>query len=183
MRKSAILATVAVLALAGCGSGSSDEASADQIAADDQAAAAEDVLHEQVAAEEAAAEKSAETQPASDPAYAYKAIECVFILSMIHGAISQGGPSPDLDNAKEERDNATKVAVGLSLKYGISSSQGIQHQSTLKAKYDNFLAQKNAGQMTEQQIAESIMSDKQRYCSGILNNSALIEEAMTHYRN
>ncbi len=52
MRKSAILATVALLALAGCGKGTSDKASADQVAADDQAAAAEDVLHEQVAAEE-----------------------------------------------------------------------------------------------------------------------------------
>jgi hypothetical protein len=52
MRKSAILATLAVLALAGCGNGSTDEASADQIAADDQSAAAEDVFHEQVAAEE-----------------------------------------------------------------------------------------------------------------------------------
>jgi hypothetical protein len=38
MRKSAILATVAVLALAGCGNGSTDEASADQTAASEQAA-------------------------------------------------------------------------------------------------------------------------------------------------
>jgi hypothetical protein len=41
MRKSALLAAVAVLALAGCGSGSSDEASADQTAADEQPAEAE----------------------------------------------------------------------------------------------------------------------------------------------
>ena len=38
MRKSAILAAVAALALAGCGSGSSDEASADQVAAEEQTA-------------------------------------------------------------------------------------------------------------------------------------------------
>jgi hypothetical protein len=177
MRKSAILATVAVLALAGCGNGSMDEASADQIAADDQAAAAEDVLHEQVAAE-----KSAETQSESDPAYAYKAIECAFLLSMIHATISQAGPSPDLDTAKKAMDDATNVAIGLSLKYGISPSQGLQ-QSTLKAKYDNFAAQKNAGQMTDEQIIESIMSDLQRYCNEILTNRALIEDAMTYYRN
>ena len=38
MRRSAILATVTVLALAGCGNGSTDEASADQTAASEQAA-------------------------------------------------------------------------------------------------------------------------------------------------
>jgi hypothetical protein len=38
MRKSAILAAVAALALAGCGNGSTDEASADQVAADQVAA-------------------------------------------------------------------------------------------------------------------------------------------------
>ena len=52
MRKSAVLATVAVLALAGCGNGSTDEVSADQVAASEQAATAEqpDVAEELPAA-------------------------------------------------------------------------------------------------------------------------------------
>ena len=175
MSKSAILATLALLALSGCGKGATDKASADQAAAAEQAEAAEDVLHKQVAAEE-----SAETQTESDPSYAYKAIDCVFMLSMIHGSMSVSSPSSDLENSKQEMESATKIAVGLSLKYGISQSQALQHQSALKEKYAGFLASKNSGEMTEDELVKSIISDKQKYCKDILGSKILMEEAMKY---
>lgn len=64
MRQSVVLATVGVLALAGCGNGSTEEASADQVAASDQAAAAKDLLQEQLAAEQLAAEQLAAAEHA-----------------------------------------------------------------------------------------------------------------------
>jgi hypothetical protein len=178
MSKSAILATLALLALSGCGKGATDKASADQAAAAEQGAAAEDVLHEQVAAE-----KSAGMQPESDPAYAYKAVDCVFMLSMIHGSMSVSSPSPDLDNSKQEMESATKIAVGLSLKYGISQPQALQHQSALKAKYEGFLVKKNSGEMTEDELVESIFSDKQKYCKDILGSNTLMKEAIKYNKN